>query len=1035
MQNGAASHHLNSQAFRGRVPGLEAGGIHFTGAAVLSLLMSAVFSILSCSAHAQTSASSGEWVWMGGSSTIPEALSGQPGVYGTRGVAAADNIPGGRTSAASWVDSSGNFWLFQGYGLDSAGAKGSLNDLWKFDFSARQWIWVSGSSIANTDLNGVYGTLGSASSLNLPGYRHDETIWAASDGKIWLFGGRGVDESGNTGILNDLWEFDPSTAQWIWMGGSRTVPDNGNDTGGNAGVYGTLGTPDAGNIPGSRASATGWVDHQGNLWLFGGWGYDSEGNASILDDLWKFDLSTREWTWMGGSSKIPANPEYSNWIPGVPGTYGASGFLDSENQPGSRSGGIGWVDQNGDLWLYGGNGLDGWGTYGALGDIWKYSPDMRQWGWMGGSGSLPVDAMSLTTGRASGCQAAQYNEAGVPNPWSIPGCGAIQTWTNKDSDLWLFGGGGDGVWSFYPQSLVWAWWSGGNLESWPGVYGVLGSPAVSNIPGSRYKPAAWTDSDGRLWLFAGLGVDASGVQGYLNDLWEYLPAPRPTLPAAIPAFNPPTGQYPTHQQIAIADATPGAVIHYTTDGTPPTPGSAVYRSPIDVVKTSTVLQAIAIADGYSASEVGNARYWLALPLPVFSPPSGGATSSGVYSPPLLVQISDSTAGTTIYFTTDGTTPTTDSSVYTAPISVSTNVILKAFASEDGFDDSLVATAWYTPDPLLPWFTPPTGTYTAPLSVFISSATRGASFYYTTDGTTPTTSSTLYVGPVRIDATETLKAIGVVSGKPASAVAAATYTIVPPVVLVTEIALPDKVSVAIGSTTTISASVIPANATNKALNWASGDSSIATVNSAGVVTGLAKGATLITASSEDGSAIVSNICTVTVGSGFTIAPSTSSGRAVTIRNGGTAYYTLSLTPASGTTFTSQIAFSATELPPGATAEFVPGMVAAGSGSTNVALSVHTSSTSALGYVYRPWIPALCLFLLPLANLRPYRRRIQHYQWRGKSLSGLVILVILATGVTTGIEGCGGGRSAKSYTITVHATSGVDQETTTLELKVT
>ena len=55
------------------------------------------------------------------------------GAYGTEGVPAATNVPGGRYYAASWTDSSGNFWLFGGEGHDSTAAQqGALNDLWQY---------------------------------------------------------------------------------------------------------------------------------------------------------------------------------------------------------------------------------------------------------------------------------------------------------------------------------------------------------------------------------------------------------------------------------------------------------------------------------------------------------------------------------------------------------------------------------------------------------------------------------------------------------------------------------------------------------------------------------------------------------------------------------------------------------------------------------------------------------------------------------------------------------------------------------------
>ena len=79
--------------------------------------------------------------------------------------------------------------------------------------------------------------------------------------------------------------------QWTWMGGSNTVGSNcPNSFCGRPGVYGTLGTPTAANVPGSRSDAVGWSDANGNLWLFGGTGVDAAGEVNRLNDVWKFQI-------------------------------------------------------------------------------------------------------------------------------------------------------------------------------------------------------------------------------------------------------------------------------------------------------------------------------------------------------------------------------------------------------------------------------------------------------------------------------------------------------------------------------------------------------------------------------------------------------------------------------------------------------------------------------------------------------------------------------------------------------------------------
>jgi hypothetical protein len=162
--------------------------------------------------------------------------------------------------------------------------------------------------------------------------------------------------------------------------------------------------------------------------------------------------------------------------------------------------------------------------------------------------------------------------------------------------------------------------------------------------------------------------------------------------------------------------------------------------------------------------------------PTFSP--GPGTYSGAQS----VTISDATPFATFFFTTNGTTPTTASTQYTGPITVSASETLQAIAVANGLTNSAVGSAAYSiasPGPVAtapPTFAPAAGTYTGTQSVTIADSTPGAAIYFTTNGTTPTTASAVYTGPISVSASETLQAMAVASGHTASAVAAAAYTI-------------------------------------------------------------------------------------------------------------------------------------------------------------------------------------------------------------------------------------------------------------------
>lgn len=158
--------------------------------------------------------------------------------------------------------------------------------------------------------------------------------------------------------------------------------------------------------------------------------------------------------------------------------------------------------------------------------------------------------------------------------------------------------------------------------------------------------------------------------------------------------------------------------------------------------------------------------------PTFSPVAGTYTSAQ------NVTLSDTTGGASIYYTTDGTTPTTASNLYSSAISVAATTTIKAMATASGYSNSAVVSAAYTislPAAATPRFSPAPGSYTSAQSVTLSDATAGASIYYTTDGSTPNASSTLYATPISVSSTTTIQAIAIASGFANSAVATGTYT--------------------------------------------------------------------------------------------------------------------------------------------------------------------------------------------------------------------------------------------------------------------
>ena len=437
---------------------------------------------------------SGKWIWMKGDSIgIHYSLSG---TYGSIGIASIANKPGARTKSVTWTDNAGMFWLFGGMAYDANTPK-YYNDLWKYNEWTNEWTWVNGDS--TLDNSSVYGTKNVTSTLNKPGGRNESTGWVDASGNLWMFGGVRQLSNIQYNYYNDLWRYNPNTNQWTWVNGDSVANTKSN--------YGLQGIASLVSKPGGRQASVGWADSVGNIWLFGGMTYTIF-KQDKFNDLWKYNIGTDKWAWMKGDS---TTNRFS--------IHGAKGISNGANMPGGRFGSISWIDRTGNLWLFGGAGIDQTFNQAEANDLWKYNVTTNEWTWMSG------DSVSMASG--------VYGIKGVSTNLTKPGARHdCVGWKDSGGNFWLFGGYGtatthvfsdlNDLWNYNLVTNQWTWVNGDSLIGAFGIYGVKGSSSPITKPGTRWGCKGWADVFSTLWLFGGYGYAAT-TGGYLNDLWMYTP--------------------------------------------------------------------------------------------------------------------------------------------------------------------------------------------------------------------------------------------------------------------------------------------------------------------------------------------------------------------------------------------------------------------------------------------------------------------------------------------------------------------------------
>ncbi|MBU6376462.1 MAG: chitobiase/beta-hexosaminidase C-terminal domain-containing protein, partial [Bdellovibrionales bacterium] len=304
----------------------------------------------------------------------------------------------------------------------------------------------------------------------------------------------------------------------------------------------------------------------------------------------------------------------------------------------------------------------------------------------------------------------------------------------------------------YPQT--WKWVGGANQSI--ATPQTLATVSLSGMPSGAYSI--------RLRVEDSAGASIEKKVTFVREL--------PQQTVAAPTFSLAAGSYSSPQQVALSSSTPGATLRYKTDGTKPDCSSGtVYSQPV-AISQSTTLQAIACKVNWLDSQISTATYTL------FVAPVALSLPSGTYETPQTLSLLTSTSGSTIRYTTNGTSPTCSTGmVYTNPISLTRTGSIQAIGCRSGWTHSSVTMASYTMvDVLSPTFSPPPGKFRSrTITLTILSATTGTTLFYTVNGRNPSCGSgTRFSKPIQLRLPATVRVIACKSSGKRSEVVMGVY---------------------------------------------------------------------------------------------------------------------------------------------------------------------------------------------------------------------------------------------------------------------
>lgn len=310
--------------------------------------------------------------------------------------------------------------------------------------------------------------------------------WVGPDGHSYLFGGYRTETAISSIISDHLWRSGDSLSEWVQLSGFGTTKKDVNQKGVRL-------------TPTGRTSSSHQADKDGTVYLFGGMGKTEDSYVDSINELWKYDSNSGQWTLLSGSKSG-----------GGLGVYHEKGVPDERSLPSGRQGASSWKGKDGKLYFFGGY-MDG---EGYLNDLWSFDPKTKMWVWL--SGSKPPVKKDLAQNR-------------INAPWEPIFRAYSSQWVDAKGNLYLYGGAGIGelganyvtyyndLWRYDPKVSRWTCISGDKNKG-RNIIAIEKLPQ-RGFPEARYGASYWVGEDGTFYLSGG-GIRAGE---YYTDTWSFDP--------------------------------------------------------------------------------------------------------------------------------------------------------------------------------------------------------------------------------------------------------------------------------------------------------------------------------------------------------------------------------------------------------------------------------------------------------------------------------------------------------------------------------